>query len=251
MTRSSDPARAGAARVGAARAAPVGVAAARAASVGHDPAALGPEGVQVTGIVLAGGRSARFGTNKLAADLGGRPLLHRAIQALASACDEVVVVTAPGDVPAVPGDPGVPLRIVTDDEPGAGPLAGLVTGLKVASGPVVLVVGGDMPGLVPDLLRELARRAGSPGVSAAALLVGDDLRPLPSAFRRDAALEGAAAVRAGGGSSVRALIRVLPVAAIDEAEWRAFDPTGSSLLDVDRPDDLERLRRAGGEPALG
>ncbi len=214
-----------------------------------DPASAAPadaDAVQVTGIVLAGGRSARFGSNKLAADLGGRPLLHWAIEAVASACDEVIVVAAAGDVPAGPGGIRVPLRIVTDNEPGAGPLGGLVTGLMAAPGPVAIVVGGDMPRLVPDLLRELARRAGTPGVGVAALRVDDDLRPLPSAFRRDAALAAAAAVRARGASSLRALIAALPVAAIDEADWRTFDPTGSSLLDVDRPEDLERLRLAGG-----
>ena len=51
---------------------------------------------RVTGIVLAGGRSTRFGGDKLAAEIGGRPLLHLAIEAVAGVVDEVVVVVAPG-----------------------------------------------------------------------------------------------------------------------------------------------------------
>ena len=195
----------------------------------------------VAGIVLAGGRGVRFGGDKLAADFGGRPLLHRPIEALATVCREIVVVAGADGGLSVPGDLRVPLRIVRDEEPGAGPLAGLLTGLRAATGSIVIVVGGDMPSLVPDLLHELARRAGETGVAAAVLLVGDAVRPLPCALRRDAALEAATSVRAAGGSSLRALLDALPCATILEGEWRLLDPAGESLDDVDRPEDLERL----------
>ncbi len=46
----------------------------------------------ISGIVLAGGRSRRFGADKLTTDVGGRPLLHHAITALAA----VSRVSAPG-----------------------------------------------------------------------------------------------------------------------------------------------------------
>lgn len=47
---------------------------------------------RVLGAVLAGGRSTRFGSDKALAELGGRTLLARAVDALASQCDAVVVV---------------------------------------------------------------------------------------------------------------------------------------------------------------
>ncbi|HSW42179.1 MAG TPA: NTP transferase domain-containing protein, partial [Patescibacteria group bacterium] len=46
-----------------------------------------------------GGRSTRFGEDKLVAEVGGRPLLHLAIDAVATAVDEVVVVVG-ADAPA-------------------------------------------------------------------------------------------------------------------------------------------------------
>ena len=45
--------------------------------------------------MLAGGRSTRFGTDKLAAELHGLPLLHHPVLRLAEVCAEVVVVIAP------------------------------------------------------------------------------------------------------------------------------------------------------------
>ncbi|MGH2499776.1 MAG: NTP transferase domain-containing protein, partial [Candidatus Limnocylindria bacterium] len=60
---------------------------------------------RASGILLAGGRSSRFGADKLAADVGGVPLLHRAIAPLAEVCAEVVIVLAP-DAPVPPLPPG-------------------------------------------------------------------------------------------------------------------------------------------------
>jgi molybdopterin-guanine dinucleotide biosynthesis protein A len=72
------------------------------------------------GIVLAGGRSSRFGeSDKLRVDLRGRPLFHHAVLALAVLCDEVIVVVAAeaDDALPLPGDAAVPTRVVHDRSP--------------------------------------------------------------------------------------------------------------------------------------
>jgi molybdenum cofactor cytidylyltransferase len=51
----------------------------------------------VAGIVLAGGGSSRFGSDKLRAAYRGRPLLHHAIARVSEVCRDVVVVLAPAD----------------------------------------------------------------------------------------------------------------------------------------------------------
>ena len=45
----------------------------------------------VTGIILAGGASARFGSDKLAAPVGGRPLLQHALEAVAAVAHDLVL----------------------------------------------------------------------------------------------------------------------------------------------------------------
>ncbi len=200
------------------------------------------DGAGISGIVLAGGRSRRFGADKLTAEVGGRPLLHHAITALAAVSREVIVVVGTDAVPPLPRGIRVPLHVIRDEVPGAGPLGGLVTGLREALGSIVVLAGGDMPSLVPDVLRELAAQAAADGADAAVLCDGDTRRPLPSAMRRDTALKAAAAVRSAGGSSLRSLLAALRVAEIPEAAWRVLDPAGASLVDVDRPEDLDRLR---------
>ena len=64
----------------------------------------------MTGIVLAGGRSARFGRDKLAEPIDGVPMLHRVVRTLASQCDETIVsVPFDGPVPDTPEDVAVVL----------------------------------------------------------------------------------------------------------------------------------------------
>ena len=117
---------------------------------------IGPNspGGGLTGIVLAGGASRRMGRDKAFLDLGGRPLIARVIERLASVCAEVLVVA--GDVEPY-GELGV--RLVEDRFRGVGVLGGLHAGLEAAAHELTLAVGCDMPFLRPDLLRAFARWA--------------------------------------------------------------------------------------------
>jgi molybdopterin-guanine dinucleotide biosynthesis protein A len=197
----------------------------------------------VSGIVLAGGRSTRFGADKLAVEIGGRPLLHLTIDAVAGVVDEVVVVFGP-DVPEAWQAPtvAVPIIVAHDAIAGQGPLAGLAAGLSAASHPLALRVGGDQPALQPALLREILRRlapeAGGPPLDVIALEEDGRLRPIPAALRVSTAGPAAEAALAGGMRSLVGLFGRLRAGTLGPEQWRALDPAGDSLRDVDTPADL-------------
>ena len=192
---------------------------------------------RVTGIVLAGGRSTRFGADKLRADVRGRPLLEHPILALAEACGEVLVALAPdASEPTLPGVAGVPIRVVRDAVAGAGPLAGLVAGLEAAGEGIALVVGGDQPDLRPELLRLLVSSLGAG--DAAVLADGDAPRSLPLVVRRDPALVVARRVLGSERRSLLGVVFGLGAVVVPESAWRVVDPDGSWRRDVDRPEDL-------------
>ncbi|HEX5012623.1 MAG TPA: NTP transferase domain-containing protein [Candidatus Limnocylindrales bacterium] len=195
-----------------------------------------------SGIVLAGGASRRFGSDKLAAAYEGRPLLERAVAAVAAVSAEVLVVVAPGDTRQLPGDDvvPVPVRRVEDPEAHGGPLVGLLAGLETAREPIAVVVGGDMPALSVDVLRTLTRALGAEdrGHDAAVLVRSGIFRPLPAALRNGAATQAARRILADGERSLVALMRELRTRHVAEAEWRGLDPAGATLLDVDTPGDL-------------
>jgi molybdopterin-guanine dinucleotide biosynthesis protein A len=198
----------------------------------------GLEPLTVSGIVLAGGRSRRFGADKLAARIGEGTLLDRSVAALASVAVDLVVVVAPGDGRAT-GPTSRPLRVVADPEAYGGPLVGLLTGLEAVEQPLVIVVGGDMPTLRPDVLRLLVRTLSSrPTIGGVVLRSRGALVPLPAAVRTGAATDMSRRLVGDGERRLRSLFERLPTRILDEGEWRPLDPGGETLRDVDRPADL-------------
>lgn len=194
----------------------------------------------VCAVVLAGGRSTRFGADKLAVPLDGRPLLHHAVAAVAAVAREVIVAGEAGPV-ELPAIAGVAVRRVPDAMARGGPLAGLESALQHGGRDVALVVGGDMPALVPAVLQMLVDALVDADAAEASALVHEGRRqPLPIAVRAAAAADAARRVRESGDSSLQAMLARLAVREIGEPAWRRLDPAAASLRDVDRPADLER-----------
>lgn len=199
-----------------------------------------PDAIGISGIVLAGGRSSRFGSDKLVARVDGERLLDRAVAALAAVSVEVVVVTEPGATREPPrAQPSVTVRVVADPESFGGPLVGLLAGLEAASEPIVVVIGGDMPSVAPAVVRLLAGRLLADANHDAAILEARGRRvPLPIALRTGAATTAARRLIGDGERRLRAIAERLRPIALAEGEWRPLDPAGDTLRDVDEPGDL-------------
>lgn len=187
----------------------------------------------VGAVVLAGGRSQRFGRDKLTEEFEGRSLLHHAIASVQELTDEVVMVAPIGGEPPVPDG----VRVVNDDRPFEGPLVGLVVGLGALKTDQVLVIGGDMPGLQPAVAEALLEEVRSGG-AACVLEHAGRARPLPLAVGREVALRTAAELVDGGERRLRALTDALEAVVIPESVWLALDPQARSVLDIDTPADL-------------
>jgi FdhD protein len=194
--------------------------------------------VGTTGLVLAGGASRRFGSDKRRATLDGVPLLRRAVDAVAAVADEVLVAVAP-DRP-VPDDVRLPpgVRVVVDEPGHEGPLAGLAAGLAAARHEVVVVLGGDHgwadTATLAGLRDALAGGAGAP--QAAVLEVGGRTQPLAAAYRRDVLATVRARLAAGDPRAV---------ALLDHLDVTALDTPGAdrTARDVDVPADLDPAAR--------
>lgn len=189
--------------------------------------------------MLAGGRSRRFGRDKLAEEYQGRPLLHHPVSRLLEVCDRVIVVLAP-DAPEPSMPAGASVEFARDAIEGEGPLRGLAAGLEMANAGWVVVAGGDMPGLQPTVLLEMLRAGVETGASAVSLSDGGRERPLPCVLRGVPAAEAADVLLNAGRRSLRELLAAVSTVVIDEPTWTALDPERRTLTDVDEPADLER-----------
>jgi molybdopterin-guanine dinucleotide biosynthesis protein A len=195
----------------------------------------------LTGIVLMGGQSSRFGRDKAAVRFRGEPFLAWVVGALGAVCEEIIVVAAPNqDVPGASHDR--PVSIARDPTAHEGPLAGLLTGMELAREEWIVVASCDVPLVQPALLELMAARR----TEAADAILPDlegRLQPFP-ALVRARALPALRELFAGGERRIgRALERVEHVA-VPEADLRKADADLRSFMNVNSPDDLARLEAA-------
>jgi len=102
----------------------------------------------MAGLVLAGGRSRRFGGDKRFFRINGRTLLEIAVENLRRVCDRVYVASDRSDLP-------VKARVMPDEERYRGPLYGICYALRYASERTFLVLPVDMPYVSIRLLGKL------------------------------------------------------------------------------------------------
>ena len=126
----------------------------------------------VTGILLVGGASRRFGSPKALALFDGETLAERAYRVLGTACESVIVVGKTAD--KLP----LPFPVVDDRSDLRAAMVGLAAGLRAATTDLCLVLPVDLPHMTPDALLLLAD--GAEGVDAAVPQTG----PLPGLYRR-------------------------------------------------------------------
>ncbi len=169
----------------------------------------------LTGVLLVGGASARFGSPKALALFRGETLAERGHRLLAEVCDEVLVFGKARELP------GLPFPVVDDGTEERAPIHGLVAGLRRAAHETVVALPVDVPLITPDALRALGEAGAVPSQRV----------PLPGAYPRSLlpALESRIAT---GDLSLRG---VNPT---------TFEIPAALLADADTPAalaDLERL----------
>ncbi len=105
--------------------------------------------LDVTGVLIAGGKSRRMGRDKRFLKVNGESVFDRTLSLLMDTFVETVVVLAePIESLEVRG-----CRVVYDAIPNAGSLGGLYTGILAASQPRTFAVACDMPFLHAEVIR--------------------------------------------------------------------------------------------------
>jgi molybdenum cofactor guanylyltransferase len=179
-----------------------------------------------TAVVLCGGESRRFGSDKTRAELGGVPLLDTLLSSLPEPWD--VLCVGPERATERPG-----VRWTREDPPGGGPVAGLAAALSRVDAPVTVLLGGDMPYAGPVAVELAAALAEVPDADAVAAVDGEGrTQPLLAAYRTSALC--AALPDHPAGTPLRRLLDGLRV--------RTRPVPELASRDIDTPEDLEAAR---------
>jgi molybdenum cofactor guanylyltransferase len=107
----------------------------------------------VTGIILAGGRSERMGSDKGLMVWKGKPLVQYSIEALRPFCYHIIISTN-NDKYAGFGFP-----LLKDEYPNIGPMGGLHAGLKASKTEHNLFLSCDMPLINEEVIRLLLQNS--------------------------------------------------------------------------------------------
>lgn len=150
-------------------------------------------------IVLVGGRSRRFGRDKLREPLGADGaewLVDRPIRALREVFGARVAAVGECDA-AVAARADLQLR---DDYPGAGPAGGILTALEQSAGDV-FVLAGDLPNITPSAIRAIIQAASTNASNAWVVMAeADGLQPVIGLYRQAVRQQLADRLRSGVGS---------------------------------------------------
>jgi molybdopterin-guanine dinucleotide biosynthesis protein A len=194
----------------------------------------------IAGVVLAGGQSSRFGSDKASALLGGQPLLQWVIAALEGVCESIVVVRAAGQaLPAV--ESRLPVTVVEDVYLEKGPLAGLVTGLAAANVDLCFAVSCDAPLVRPEVVSGLATQA--VGHDVVCPRIDSVLQPLCAIYRRETCLPAFRDLVERDLLKLVAALEEVDTLIVPEEDLVAVDPDLRSFLNANRPETLAEIQR--------
>lgn len=196
---------------------------------------------QVTGIILAGGKNSRMGTNKAFLKIDQNRLIDKTLEIYRRLFAEIIIVT---------NDPLSYLdftdaALVTDIYKGKGPLGGIYTGLVYAKNPFVFVSACDMPFLNRDFIQYLMDQTGRHDVIVPELPEG--YQPLHAIYSLNC-LPSIKRLLLMDKLKITGFYRDMRVLAIGTEQIQPFNPDGRLFHNLNTPEDFAQVKSG---PAAG
>jgi molybdopterin-guanine dinucleotide biosynthesis protein A len=190
---------------------------------------------QLSGFVLAGGKSTRMGQDKAAVTLNGLTLLQHALAALREVCGDVAILGKQELYGALG-------QVYEDIFPGCGPLGGIHAALSNSKTQFNLIIAVDTPFLAPKFLSYLADRAIDSDAIVTTPEIDDYTQPLCTVYSLDFRSIAEQALKKGNYKIVPLFPRDRTLV-IKEAELRRFAFAADMFENLNTPEDLARAQR--------
>ena len=195
--------------------------------------------MDISCIILAGGKSIRFGHDKVLERIGNTSLLEQVISHVEPISKDIIIVTAKERTFAqLANHPKV--KIVNDILPGKGSLGGIYTGLIKSESFYNLVVAADMPFLNESLLRYMIKVAD--GYDFILPHVNTWYEPLHAIYSRNC-IDPIKSILEQGKKVIVELFNYVKVRYVDANEIDQFDPKHLSFFNINTREDLERAKK--------
>ena len=180
-----------------------------------------------------------MGQDKAFLPLVGRSVIDRVLECVQPLSDDVTLIT---NTPERFRHLGY--RMVGDVYPGKGSLGGIYTAIHAARNSHCLVVACDMPFLNADLLCHLTELA--PGYDVVIPRIEEFPETMHAVYGK-ACLEPIKRRLLAGRLKIIGFFGDVRVRYVERDDSARFDPTFRSFLNINTPDDWERVQRMAGE----
>jgi len=184
----------------------------------------------ITGVILAGGKSRRFGRNKAFAEVNGRQLIERVIAVLGSVFKELIIITNDPNEYSFLG-----LPMYEDLVKGLGPIGGLYTGLEKIRDNNGFFVACDMPFMNGDLIRHMAELKND--FDAVVPKIDWKMEPLHALYSKSC-LPAIRNLIASEECMINKFFLKIHARFLNENEIRVYDPFLRSFFNINQPNEL-------------
>ena len=191
--------------------------------------------MDISCIILAGGKSLRFGHDKLLEKIGNTSLLEKVISLIDPISKDIIIVTAEKRA-FTRIVKNTRIKIVNDIFPGQGSLGGIYTGLVKSDSFYNLVVAADMPFLNESLLRYMIKVAD--GYDFILPRVNELYEPLHAIYSKNC-INPINSILEQGKKVIIELFNYVKVRFIEAEEIDRFDPKHLSFFNINTVEDME------------
>ena len=188
----------------------------------------------ITGVILVGGKSRRMGRDKAFLEFAGGPLFERVLEVFRESFERVLLV---GDRPE--RFAGYDLPVLEDIFPGSA-LGGLYTGLHLAQTDHIFVSSCDLPFPSKAVIGHLCSLKNGFDAVVPSSLHG--FEPLFALYSRKC-LDPMRELLESGNLCIYEFYPQVRVRRVPCEELAPLDPEGKSLMNINTPGDLDRLRK--------
>ncbi len=189
----------------------------------------------VTGVILAGGRSIRYGKNKALVKIEGISLIERVIGVMGPLFQNLIISTnTPDDYSHLN------LSIQEDLIRGLGPLGGIHAALSVMPDEAGFFVACDMPFLNREFINHMVEVG--QGFDAVVPRISWKLEALHAIYSKRCLPAIERLIESGECQIIR-FFPEMSVRYVEEDEIRCFDPELRSFFNVNRPEELREYQR--------
>ncbi|HIE30771.1 MAG TPA: molybdenum cofactor guanylyltransferase [Methanosarcinales archaeon] len=193
-----------------------------------------------TAVILCGGRSARFGSDKAMLAIDGTPMIARMVRRVLPIVDEIIIAArdrVQGEyiAEAISND----LTVVYDPVTGYGPVAGIFAGMQASRSEYSVCLACDLPHINPDVIDAIfACAEDNDGDAAIPVHRNGMFEALHAVYGRPM-IRACQSAMENRDRTVRSAISHLKRAVFVSTEsLRRFDPDLRTFLNVNHPEDL-------------